>query len=137
MSKGSMSIAAVTTATVIIVLILLGLALDTGEVVRDKIRIETVNVTAERINSALYMTDALEEARVELDLEEEYGFTEETDGVYLNYTSGAMALSFMGNTGKEKLEAPINFELKDPGVAEEICLIKEGSEVLLSRGGCN
>lgn len=136
--KGQVETAGRVAASLVIVLLLLSVALDTGSSIRDKIRIETIDVIGQRIGSAIYMTSGLEEGRTQLNFEEEYGIVEEDNKVYVNFTAGSLALSILEQTGKTRINPPVDFSAEE-GLDDNICVIKSksSSQVQVNQGECD
>jgi hypothetical protein len=137
MKGTSISLVTLTVVCIVGTLFLLSIALNIGEAMTDKIRLETVDVVAQRFGSAIYMTSALGEGSTQLNLKQEYGIVEEGGTAYVNYSVQNIALSVFGSNSRAELTAPVDFSVEQ-GRSDSYCLVKrENSDVEVITGECS
>ena len=116
--------------------LILMLALNTGEGLEKWIRIETVDVAADRVRGAVYMTDGLEHGRTEINFKDDYNLTRDEGKKYLDYRISSFKLPILSNKTKKEIESPTAFEIEE-GRSEKFCALKKpgyDSVKLLPRG---
>lgn len=134
--KGNVGWISTTLLAMTLTVFVLVIAADTSESVKDKIRVETTPLVSRRISAAIYSLDAVDEGSIQLNFKESYGVDKDSGNRYVNYSVGSFALNILGKNGKSKLEAPVDYTLKE-GKSSTFCVLKEeGSDVRLKPGGC-
>lgn len=131
--KGSAVYISVFIATQIIIIGILAVGVKNINNMDDLVRRETVNLTAERVESAGYALNSMsEDSYMELQFKEdaEYEFTEESGQLYISF-------EYFRQRNSEKLETPNSLRLSEEAEVNKICLRNKGSHVLLEPGGCN
>lgn len=117
-------------------ILLLSVALDTGNSLTDKVRLESVDIVAQRFGSSIYMMSGLEEGRTQLNLRDDYGIDKRDGQVFLNYTVDYLALSVLEKKEDSPVNAPVDFSAEE-GISESFCLVKKpGSDVEIKAGEC-
>ncbi|MFB6100348.1 MAG: hypothetical protein ABEK16_03670 [Candidatus Nanohalobium sp.] len=136
MAKGLLAIPGRYAAGIILAIMLLTLAVSSAKSIPEKIRIETVDIVGTRVQSAIYMMSSVERGRAELRLGGRYGIEVQQSKVYINYSSGALALKPLGREGQSRINPPVDFRY-ETGKDDYLCLIKKPrSQVRLKLGEC-
>lgn len=136
--KGSILMVTRTIEVVIACILVLTLAINTGDSVSGKIRVETIDIAEDRIRSAIYATAALEEGSTQINFKDEYSIVEEDGDYYLEYILGSFSLSILKHRGREVITSPVDFNA-ETGTDTSFCIIKEkdATEMQIEPGECS
>lgn len=102
----------------------------------ERIRVRTVEIPAERASTTIHATAALDDADVQINLEDEYGIEERDNGeIFLNYTSNTVINLPGSDYGSHQIDPPVNF-IAEEGISSNFCVQKERSSVFIRPGEC-
>lgn len=121
---------------VIISLLILGLALNMGETIPDKIRVETISVVEKRIGSALHMTSSVEEAEVQLNFKDDYELRRVEGDIHLHYSADGILIPTLESSATVPIDSVASFSAEE-GASENFCIIKSSSQLRLVPEECS
>ena len=111
----------------VISLMIMAVAFDLSTAVEDKIRMESLGMTGERIEASAYMIDQVEDGWVELDMGGgEYTLEGTASNPRLRYEGQSVLLTVQGGTQESRsIDLPSGVQTLATGSANEICILKK------------
>lgn len=129
MKKGLADNAPRMAVTLLLVMIVVGIGVDNILLKESRIRLETVDVAAVSLENSLYMSNAVNQASISVDLKPKDGkgtyLIEEKDGeVYLVYMMDAITGT---QNNSHALDPPVRFSAEE-GAANSVCIQRNKSQ---------
>ncbi|MFB6209813.1 MAG: hypothetical protein ABEJ56_06800 [Candidatus Nanohaloarchaea archaeon] len=136
MGKGQNQLTVVIYVVMIVAgIMVLAIANNATKAVPDKIRVDTVEVPAERVESTIYMMSGLEEGKTQIEFKDDYEVVEKDGKVFLKYSAGSVKVPILGQTAKHRINPPVGFDYQT-GLTDKLCVVKNSKKLSINVEGC-
>jgi len=135
--KGQAQYVGLAVVTLVVVTTILGTSFRDIVNFEERIYLNTMDLPAERVGTAVYSMDAVERGEVELEMPVEYGIESRRGSIYLNYSMETV----VGETKSSEIKihdpknVVVEFDVEE-GVSDTFCINKTSQDLKVSAGGC-
>lgn len=122
----------------VIVMFIIAIGFDTNRAVEDKVRLETMGMIEQRINSNIYMMDAVEEGSLEMVFKKSYSLEKDEGNIFLKYSAaGSLPRVMSPSTRRTQLSPPKDIQLVKDGESDHFCITSDASDLEIAAQRCS